>query len=313
MIQSFLDQNRIPESKTRTDFRLDIIASENLAVMEEVKTRVFSSFRRFKIFISLNDLQIRNILQNKSSLDLLSIQDSARVKFACYPGVTVLYNKDIEAHIGPIVQHYTEASNCHKGCCVMMSQGDIFERYLLGKLTMGLQSLITQGHVVLLSKPYTGAPPGRSYGLKSPVSGYIDNSEIRGPDGRLREGTTHVGLSGDITGYRDFSESIMTRVSDTSTNLFSHHRGPSTPRTPENIDMDMTSAAQGGDSDLDDPDYYPGDRLSDEDFLGGFDSTRISNDNTSARTHILIKHQKAERAQKSLSSCKGFWRVFFPY
>ena len=31
------------------------------------------------------------------------------------------------------------------------------------------------------------------------------------------------------------------------------------------------------------------------------------------RQHILIKHQKAERAQKSLSSCKGFWRVFFPY
>ena len=34
---------------------------------------------------------------------------------------------------------------------------------------------------------------------------------------------------------------------------------------------------------------------------------------TRDRPHILIKHQKAERVQTSLSSCKDFWRVLFPY
>ena len=283
VIQSFLDQNRIPENKAKSIFRLDIIASENLSVMEEVKTRVFSSFRRFKLYVCSNNLQIRNILQNKTSLDLLNLQNSPRVKFACYPGVSILYNKETETHIQPNIQHYTEVSNCHRGCCVMEVDGNLFERDLAGKLALGLQSLITQGQVVLLTRPYTGAPPSRKYGLSLPTSEYTNNSEIRGPDGRLREGTTRVGLSGDITGYRDFSESIMTQMSNMSisTNLFSHRRAPTIPRTPENIDMDMTNVQQTGDSDLDDPDYIPGDNLSDEDF---FDSTRISR--VSARTLV---------------------------
>ena len=282
MIQSFLDQNQIPENKVQSIFRLDLIASENLAVMEEVKTRVFSSFRRFNLYVCSNNLQIRNILQPKTSLDLLNIQDCARIKFACYPGVSILYNKETETHIQPNIQHYTEVSNCHRGCCVLEVDGDLFQRDLAGKLALGLQSLITQGHVVLLTRPYTGAAPSRRYGLSLPASEYTNNSEIRGPDGRLREGTTRVGLSGDITGYRDFSESIMTRMSDMSisTNLFSHRRAPTMPRTPENIDMDMTNVEQTRDSDLDDPDYIPGDNLSDDNEF--FDSTRISR--VSART-----------------------------
>ena len=40
---------------------------------------------------------------------------------------------------------------------------------------------------------------------------------------------------------------------------------------------------------------------------------RLGEEMREAGAHILIKHQKAERVQKSLSSCKGFWRVFFPY
>ena len=291
VLQSFLDNLGLPETKVEPLLRIDVIASNSQSLMNEIRNRIFGTFAKFTIFLSFNNFEIRDPLFSRDNLGLLKVTEAPRVKFLNYPNCTIAINDDAVTHVGPLLEHLAEYENCKRDCCTVIQEGVPTERTFVEKLRFTFQALLTQYQMFLLCRPYSGAPPSRTYGIGCNPEIFSDNREIYEPlTGRIRRGLTSTNVSGTVTAFRDYSETLYP-ADHRNVTLFggSQYFTPQAITRPDPINLDLTS---GGERDSawgidDDESYHPGDSvpLDDElynDFVEGrrvnLSSTRIERD-----------------------------------
>lgn len=288
VLQGFLDGLGLPETKVEPLLRLDVIASNSQSLMNQIRNRIFGTFSKFTLFLTFNNFEIRDPLFSRDNLGLLKVAETPRVRFLNYPNCTIAINDDAVTHVGPLLEHLSEYENCKRDCCTVRQEGVLIEKTFIEKLRFTFQALLTQYQMFLFCRPYTGIPPSRTYGIGCNPEVFSDNREIYEPlTGRIRRGLTSTDMSGIVTAFRDFSETLYP-TDHRNVSLFggSQYFTPPAVTRPEPINLDLTS---GGERDsawgLDDDDsYHPGDSvpLDDElynDFVEGrrlnLSSTRI--------------------------------------
>ena len=265
VLQTFLDNLGLPETKVEPLLRLDVIASNSQSLMNEIRNRIFGTFSKFTIFLTFNNFEIRDPLFSRDNLNLLKVAEAPRVRFLNYPNCTIAINNDAVTHVGPLLEHLAEYENCKRDCCTIMQEGTPIERTFIEKLRFTFQALLTQYQMFLFCRPYTGIPPSRTYGIGCDPEMFSDNREIYEPlTGRIRRGLTSTDTSGAVTAFRDFSETLYP-TDHRNVTLFgrSQYFTPPTATRPDPINLDLTS---GGERDSawgidDDDSYHPGDSI----------------------------------------------------